>query len=343
MKRVCPFLLSLALILVLGGCSVGVLSETPSKQQIKSDVQAALLDKNENVTFMNVEIHKSLSKEDTYFASVSITGESKYADWDYEAEVTYTKYDQGWAVDKIEWITEQFTVVRTPDIKGMTTHAEASLSALEGAIADDIHPMLPIIDPTMELLYVEKLDTTAMKLEWKDTDTGYFGEKVTTYSTWWGYNIATDDWTLLRDADAFYGYYEFNEGSSSITVNDCLWNVEGTWSDKVTYYNVPVSIEISNFSYNEFDAVLTTTPYNLRTHEFMAEEKVSGHFTRVYDKIGILADNKELHRYVFGDGAGHYISIQVDWSTVTIAYFPTDQYDTDIKIQITERLPEITQ
>ncbi len=348
-KKCIGYCFCVFLMLIMVGCTVAINPEAtkldrekPAEQQLQADITAALEEKNQNAQLLNSEVIKSLVGEGTYFISVSLSAETEYADWKYEADLYYTKYDQGWILDKVSWQVEHYEQIRTPEVEAMAAYAEDYLKNLDGNIAKIANKILPMEMPVMEKEFVEAKDKDAIKLSWIVTSHGTFGKMLTPYTSYWEYDAENDNWKLIEDKDNYYGYYEFDSGKWTVQVTEDILNFEGSWSDEISPFNVPVNVTIENFSYEGFDAVVSWTPYDRTNHEFLDEQKVTGYFKRVYGQKKPLGDNEDNHTYVFGNDKGQYITIQYTWSLATIMYLPDDTFDySDIQVKIDKKLPSL--
>lgn len=97
--------------LMLNGCGG---DPQPNEELIRSDLESALTGYKDFLTLENYEIEKSETNDNDFFASVSIDAISTYAEYSINAEINYTKYDQGWQIDDCEWLESSYEITQYP-------------------------------------------------------------------------------------------------------------------------------------------------------------------------------------------------------------------------------------
>lgn len=259
MKKIRVVLFYFTMLLVLSSCgeneqtesptstspsievSMPISKNAPSPDTISTDIAEALAQKNPYATVTNIEPVKSLTNEGSYQITVNVTAESVYADWEYEADLYYTKYDQGWMVDPVDWNTENYTLTRIPDSDAMSAIADNFLSSYDDTRLNDMAP----VQSGNVILYPDSFDTGILSFEWKAvTESLKHAQYAVSYSSEWAFDPSSDSWHLLEEADPdTYRYCGFTIKEKSKTLA-AIADFSGNWYDALT---------ISNFSPNGFD------------------------------------------------------------------------------------------
>lgn len=216
----------------------------PSQTVIQKDLEDALAVKNGYATITDHTIVKSMTEETSYSVTLSVSAETKYADWQYEVDMDYTKYDQGWMLDDVEWITANYLLTRIPSESEMisfandffSTHEYESINKLAGITAGSIRS-----DNVSE--------TGLLSFSWS-TDIIYkHGISTAEYDSEWYYDAQKDNWALATAEDTTNSY------SDDLKIIETIHNVEvtrdfsGEWS-----LGSGNTIAISSFSSSGFDA-----------------------------------------------------------------------------------------
>lgn len=239
MKRIFAILLCISMIMTFGACgantegteetklsghkeetseqgyeeTAGILDtgkKAPSEELIMQDLCNALEDKIGSAEVTKVETVKSLTEESSFYIVMTTDVASKYADWVFEVKMYYTKYDQGWMLDHVEWVSEEFLLVRAPSREEMVELAKGYLSNHESerlrALADIqggevilIAP--PDAKPNTRPTTEEMLKSGTVIFEWEcesyHNDQGYVDA---IYRSKWIYSNGT--WVLMEDSDS---------------------------------------------------------------------------------------------------------------------------------------------
>lgn len=228
-------------------------SDIPTKDLIQTDLEEALLTKNEYATMTDFETVKSLTGEGSYEITLSVKAETKYADWTYEVDMDYRKYDQGWMVDDVSWVSGNYEQVRIPDADTMHTYAKEYLVIREDYYED----------------YFLSVENGAVNLE-SDSNTGsnmlvYTWDAVKEYdlysilyhvTSYWEYNSEIDHWEVLPDNSAGSLGYSVFESAQTIPKENL--DLTGTWYNRDTQGNIIqgehyTEFVFSNFSWEGFD------------------------------------------------------------------------------------------
>lgn len=94
-------LIFVVIILSITGCSNG--SKEPSEDLIKSDLESSLTKYKDFLTLSDYKVDKSKTENNTFTATIDVTANGQYATHKLSSNVVYTKYDQGWQMDKCTW------------------------------------------------------------------------------------------------------------------------------------------------------------------------------------------------------------------------------------------------
>lgn len=100
--------------------AVGAVGE----ERIASDIQESLSTYHQSVfgyplKIREYTVQKSLTEDRTFTAQLEVLAESVYADFQYTADIQYTDYDQGWAMDGCTWELNKYYAVKYPDESAM--------------------------------------------------------------------------------------------------------------------------------------------------------------------------------------------------------------------------------
>lgn len=113
MKKIGKILVILMMISFgLVGCSSG--GKAPSEKQIKEDLQQCLQGQAIEYNITKCTIDQSMTEENSYSASLTLEAEGKYSDYILSANVSYTKYDQGWSMEYWDSNQQSYELVRYP-------------------------------------------------------------------------------------------------------------------------------------------------------------------------------------------------------------------------------------
>lgn len=210
MKKIFYFVMCIALSFSLYGCAQGRPENLPatastqplqhenntsnaSTQVMQHDLNASLLE------YMNYELHitdfsidRSLSLEKSYTGTASVSASAKYSDIEFEADFSYTNYDQGWAMDSCTWNLIDYQITAYPD--------EEKMNQLK--VQNSLDSLLPL---TLEApsSYGENFVTCIdqISVNWSSI-VNATGNIVTT----WMYDIKYDDWFFYSQDTSDYTY-----------------------------------------------------------------------------------------------------------------------------------------
>lgn len=352
MKKLIAVLLCFAMVMGLAACGSEEKTEkdngssdvkiedtgkdTPSEDLVIADLKEALLEKNEYAVLTSAETIKSLSGEGSYDITLAVSAESKYADWTYEVDLAYTKYDQGWMIDDANWTSEAFTQVRIPEVSTMVEYASEYLPS---HVPTEEY-MFPIDNAVVEYGYCSVPGQDALTFSWNTTHKGNFGTNIFPYTSYWEYNAEIDNWTLLPNPEPGSGGYYLESETLQVEPVENL-DFTGSWDDHLEAYGVeiPMNITITNYSPDGFDATIQSTPYDTIEMEFMEKQTVTAHFTRVPDDYAM-----ELtpipNRWMFTDGENNFLMFLYGDDSMNISYF-ADGTRTGICVEIETQLPTL--
>lgn len=343
MKRIALCVLVMLLMSALYGCGSdtedGVLKEhsyqeyatehteeeaVPSESIITNDIKNALSVKNQYAEITETSIIKSLTEDSTYFVTLGVNASTKYADWTYEVSMSYTRYDQGWMLDSTEWTSESYEQVRIPDVVTMVNYAEGYLPNHE--TYSDVwftEYMVPIQSPTIEFGLNSVVNADVMEFCWVGEEKLKHATKEHYFTSLWQYDPQIDNWTLYPDDTHGSLGYHLSDSEGELSPNYKL-DFTGQWKNNIRIGNsvLPLEIDISNFSWLEFDAKITWEAYDYAKREPAGTKKTSGHFTRI-DQSEVPADltfNLYGAHCIFSNNDGGYISFNFSENSTLIQY-----------------------
>ena len=100
------------ILLITSGCSDN--SNQPDNDLIKNDLETSLTEYKEFLFLDDYKIDKSKTEEKTFTATIDVTANGQYATHSLVAEVSYTRYDQGWQMDTCDWSNLEFIITNYP-------------------------------------------------------------------------------------------------------------------------------------------------------------------------------------------------------------------------------------
>ena len=237
MKRMISLLLVLAMILCLCACSKTG-KDAPSDELLWTDMEDALVMKNSHATLTELEIIKSLTEEGRYEATLTLTAQTKYADWTYEADVSYRKYDQGWAIDDVAVSDGSWQIARMPQKEDMADYAQELLYRM---CIDSFY---------VDALVSDSFDIISDSSQVSDTIIIYYetytkclhAEEYTAHEDVWGFEPTEDQWLPASGTNP--DDYEVIHSNSYVIDLDITTNLNGQYGN----------VTISNFTGDSFDA-----------------------------------------------------------------------------------------
>lgn len=214
-------------------------SKAPSEKVVSEDLKAALAEKNEYATIKNTKVEKSLTEKGRYEITYDVEAETKYSDWNYQVNLHYTKYDQGWSLDGTDWISEEYEQVRYPSAEEL----EALVNSGEDENYRYIDDLLPINNGKVD--YSDIAETGVIVFNWQTEEDLVYGIRSKDVTVRWKYDVKNDTWKI----------YEDEKGQiSDVTYEDALKpdaDLSGTWDcQHGTYFR------ISDFSEDSLTAVI---------------------------------------------------------------------------------------
>ncbi len=248
----------------------------PSKSLMQTDILDALSVENAYASITSAEVVKSLTNDDTYSMTLDITAETTYADWQYQAEMFYTKYDQGWMLDEVNWLSEEYVLARTPDVDTILAlvNEEEALS--------EIVPM-----DTGVLDYDDIFESETLLFSWENRVQLKHAHYWAAYTTRWVYNAASDTWCFTDyDDDSAYlaERYDFN--------NENL-DFSGSWGVD----NAPI-----------YDFIITGFSQSGFTLDCSLMDEGPTYFVPIGRPS--FASNDLTHRWFFSEETGLYVVMQ---------------------------------
>lgn len=266
MKRILSLVLVLLLCLVLCACASNNVETTsrgnvdtqkqeddiPSNELLQKDLEEALRTKNEYATVIDYVTVKSLTGDGSYEITLNVYAETKYADWSYEVDMDYRKYDQGWMVDDVSWVSGNYEQVRIPDANTMHTYAKEYLLSREDYYEDYF---LSVENGAVNLESDSTTGANKLVYTWVAVEDCFYYDRIYDVTSWWEYNSEIDNWDVLPDSTAgSLGYCVFDSISCEFKKN---LDLTGVWDVRDQEGNILYKLEFTNFSLNEFDVQLS--------------------------------------------------------------------------------------
>ena len=163
----------------------------PSSDMLQEDIVNALSEKNPHATLTEAETVKSLTEDGKYDITLNISAETKYADWNYQIALSYTKYDQGGMLDRTTWNSCVYEPI----------YPEASvlMDYIVNNYYDEIYQLeylLPADTYWLDNTYSS--ETQQILFCWSKEKARKHGVYTETVRTYWHYDPDTDNWVLLE-------------------------------------------------------------------------------------------------------------------------------------------------
>lgn len=237
MKKALALLLALVVLLTLCACGSDDSSQAevelpkngkkgPSQDLILQDLESALFQL-PNAEVTEVTTVKSLTEDSHYEITLQVSAATTYADWQIECDMSYTKYDQGWILNDIDWNSKNYVISRIPDVAALSDIAN------NADVSGYYNDTLPVENGVIVASNVN--DTGALKFTWTKIKEYLHAQCIGTYTTYWAYDAYTDNWVFEPSDDGF-GFIR----NEVVTPNNV--DFSGTWD----------GIEISDFSWDGF-------------------------------------------------------------------------------------------
>ena len=267
MKRMIALLLFFAAIVTLCACGG---EDVPSEEMIRADIETALAENNANVSLAKLETVKSLNEDNTWQATYTVFAETKYADWTYEVDVTYTKYDQGWMADDVDIADASYTLARVPSDDEMSELVNTFFSTYDDDRLNDLAPV-----SNGKINSADDLLDEQIAFMW-DSEIQYLhGTESTSYSSNWCYDHEKDDWFLLEEKNPqsyiFCGY-QIYEYDTNVSIDS---NLNGNWTLESG----------STFTISDFDGTQFTAEWDGDHYEFSNRVSIPLNFDTSRDNV----------------------------------------------------------
>ena len=299
--------------------------DVPSDEAIADDLRSSLATENQYAEITGIEMVKSLSEEGKYSATFTVQAATKYADWTYEADMKYTKYDQGWMVDDVDWKNGQYERVRLPEVDEMVEYAGDYLLSHE--VYSDVwftEYLVPMESATASFGYNTTVDDDVLEFSWNGTEHLKHADVPHVFNSLWYYEPTIDNWTLYPDNEHGSLGYHIDETGGSVVPNYSL-NFSGNWRDKyrIRYTEIPIEITLSNFSWEEFDANIKWKSYDYHKDQITEDRTAFGHFIPLSADAFIPEHMESYVRnsdIIFCDGEDKYITFSFSDNRTKIWY-----------------------
>lgn len=303
----------------------------PSADIIQEDVTKELAKKNPNAVLTGVETIKSLTEDEKFEITLSIFAETSYAEWTYEADMSYIKYDQGWMVDNIDFISEAYTMTGIPTGEEMTEIANNFFSSYDderlrdlagiengNVILDDHNKVFDNASQTY--VYAEYGERIIYR--WDGHINYKHGTEAVSYSSKWEYDADSDSWNLMElenpDSYRFCGYVIFK-------IND-NFSIHSDFSGEWELENGNPFI-ISNFTAEHF-----TASWEGNTAEFRSDATIPHSFDTSSDATVWYADSEQ----------GFYLCMRLREGGTSISiYTYTNMVNLIAMLSISDTLPAL--
>lgn len=110
-------------------CSCGSKSTAPTDAMLKEDLSASLKEYAPIQKLDSFEIETSLTEETAYTATVKVKAEDNFCTANFVADLSYTRYDQGWQMDFCNWQLTDYTVTSYPTTEEMNQFLQTEPSS----------------------------------------------------------------------------------------------------------------------------------------------------------------------------------------------------------------------
>ena len=336
MKRVLALLLAFALLFGMYACGSGgedgkgkqAVSvnlpdngkKSPSEKMITEDVRNALASKNQHASLVGIETVKSLTNEGSYSLTLSVTAETKYADWTYEADLSYTKYDQGWMLDDVDWNAEAYQLSRLPDEEEISAQIQETLeksdwSTWSAVGFEKTHMEIIQVHPNMS-------STLAREQIGVLFDARHYllhGVRYGRFSARWNYDAQSDCWDAVMEN----GRLAVEAGGKRYYI---MSDISGDWE----------YITISNLETEYIDAAGGITVQGFDA-EWNGKKE---HFTHETNKF---YNDSDYMNFSSDYGTDMLITMVGPATTfIMIGDYSNGNFMTEVYVQIEEELPPVS-
>ena len=289
------FFAVIGLVLAVGLCSCGK-PAVPSEDKVREDIAAELAVYNPNAQLQELEVIKSAQEEDVYELTVALAAQTRYADWQYQANVVYELYDQGWFLEDVAWTEGRYALVRHPDADEMI-----DIVNNDQYLKEEYPDLLPV---EMESIVNEEPESTERILfGWCVNEPMKHATQRTTYTAQFRYDPQEDNWLFEEygEGDAFYRI-------SSEYVPTCDFN--GEWSGSygriwIDSFSGPIlSVSWDGSESTEFSFMKCACPWGNQSEENEEEARWTD------DKVWYYTNND-----------GYYFTIQFNRDSTWLAVY----------------------
>ena len=257
MKKSMCMLLAVMVLFLFAACGSESTAKAPGEDLVQTDIQNALSEYHamQGACALEVKEHqltKSLTQDKTYTAEYNVTAESRYAQFHYTANIAYTLYDQGWAMDSCEWTYVDYEVIRYPD--------GDSLADLDNQ--DEVDALVnPVFTGSANFFQANSLIST----DWSP-----YATCTTERVTRWTYNSYSDRWDYLDTVI----------GNNKVQLTDTLVDFLTEALDIRDFTGTGFDVEASN----EFFQVDTTHVELIDSSCFFSDDYIRIHFQSSFDR-----------------------------------------------------------
>ena len=233
---------------------------TPSVSVIEEDLASSLQAENSQAHITENRMIKSLTDNSTYFISLSVSASTKYMNYEYEVDMNYTKYDQGWLLDHAEWTTIGQTL-QFPDADTMAKYITDYLPNHDIFETNYKEYVLPVECP-----YLEETGERTLSFKWRGTKNLLHAEEKHNITSAWEYSTEIDDWILIQTGKESKYDYEITH-HYSFTQPKAL-DFTGIWNGETNVFGIDIienapepvaEINVTDFSEDGFNACINYT------------------------------------------------------------------------------------
>lgn len=224
-------LLSCIILLFLTGCSS---NKGPSASDVNADLASDIAEKQVNAVMKKADVSKSIVDGQKYEATYEVTVSTQYSERKYTADVVYTKYDQGWMADKIDWEIKDCILTGFPDDEDIENYVLPQILSN--------HPHLTRDGEVLSIAGINTSDTLVTNdiSIYFDVSADYaYHTEVDQYYSALEYDVPTDDW-VLREYSNSNLYTEIGHINTYKP-----YDFSGTWGNLIIKNYTGESVDIS--------------------------------------------------------------------------------------------------
>lgn len=212
-------------------------ADSPKQSQIEDDLESNLADFRSFLTLNSFEIAQSLTENRNYSATIDVVAMSEYAEFQLSADVSYTKYDQGWSMDDCTWTETSYQITNYPTESTIASWIEADDSLTSHFTKYGECNSTQLTESGYgAFTYIQSVEDTA----------GSYMTRTIDLISLWNYDSESDEWSW-SSLDTEYG-------------TPTLSGVDGTWiptfgsvSQSITISNISSSNDAFDVTYNTYD------------------------------------------------------------------------------------------